>query len=36
MKTATGFQAMSDRYKFDFKLCTPAKGWAQLDTRQDA
>lgn len=25
-----------DRYKFDFKLCTSAKGWAQLDTRQDA
>jgi hypothetical protein len=26
----------SDRYKFDFRICTPAKGWAQLDTRQDA
>ncbi len=36
MKTTNGFQAMSDRYRFDFKLCTAAKGWAQLDTRQDA
>jgi len=26
----------SDRYQFDFKLCTYAKGWAQLDTSQDA
>lgn len=25
-----------DRYQLDFRLCTPAKGWAQLDTRQDA
>jgi hypothetical protein len=27
---------MTDRYQFDFKTCTPARGWAQLDTRQDA
>lgn len=26
----------SNRYQFDFKLCTYAKGWAQLDTSQDA
>lgn len=26
----------SDRYQFDFRLCTYAKGWAQLDTSQDA
>lgn len=25
-----------DRYQFDFSLCTYAKGWAQVDTRQDA
>lgn len=31
-----GFQAMGDRYAFDFRMCTAAKGWAQLDTRQDA
>jgi hypothetical protein len=27
---------MSDRYAFDFKTCVPSKGWAQLDTDQDA
>ena len=27
---------MSERYKYDFRLCTPAEGWAQLDTKQDA
>jgi hypothetical protein len=26
----------SDRYKYDFRKCLPADGWAQLDTRQDA
>ena len=26
----------ADRYKYDFKLCHPSKGWAQLDTKQDA
>ena len=26
----------ADRYKYDFRLCTPKDGWAQLDTRQDA
>jgi hypothetical protein len=25
-----------DRYAFDFKLCTYANGWAQVDSRQDA
>jgi hypothetical protein len=25
-----------DRYKFDFELCTRAKGWQQYDTKQDA
>ena len=26
----------TDRYVFDFKLCTTGKGWAQVDTEQDA
>ena len=26
----------ADRYIFDFKLCTPKDGWAQVDTGQDA
>lgn len=24
------------RYVYDFRLCTPDKGWAQVDTSQDA
>lgn len=28
--------APGDRYLYDFNLCTDAKGWAQVDTRQDA
>lgn len=31
-----GFDPMAERYKYDFRLCTPDKGFAQLDTRQDA
>ncbi len=26
----------ADRYKYDFRLCTAEKGWAQIDTSQDA
>lgn len=26
----------ADRYLYDFKLCTTDKGWAQVDTSQDA
>lgn len=26
----------TDRYAFDLGFCSSAKGWAQLDTRQDA
>ena len=26
----------ADRYLYDFKVCTVAKGWAQFDTAQDA
>jgi hypothetical protein len=25
-----------DRYTYDFRKCTSDKGWAQLDTKQDA
>lgn len=30
------FDGETDRYAFDFKLCPAAKGWAQVDTAQDA
>ncbi len=30
-----GFSA-TDRYVFDFDLCSVSKGWAQIDTTQDA
>ena len=34
--TTRGFRICGDRYEYDFgKLCT-ARGWAQLDTSQDA
>lgn len=26
----------ADRYLYDFKVCSMSKGWAQLDTSQDA
>ncbi len=26
----------TERYQFDFKLCTKEKGWKQFDTSQDA
>ena len=35
MKTKRSF-AQCDRYKFDFDICSPSKGWAQVDTDQDA
>lgn len=28
--------APGDRYEYDFRRCTTARGWAQLDTSQDA
>jgi hypothetical protein len=31
-----GFEAMGDRYKYDFRACHFKDGWAQLDTKQDA
>jgi hypothetical protein len=37
VKRTTGWDGpYGDRYRYDFKLCTDALGWAQLDTRQDA
>jgi len=36
MKRTAGFTPCGDRYAYDFRLCLPAKGWAQLDTKQDA
>ncbi len=26
----------TERYRFDFRLCTKEKGWTQYDTNQDA
>lgn len=31
-----GFNPMTDRYAFDFRRCTYERGWAQIDTSQDA
>jgi len=36
MKTVREFYPDAERYLFDFKLCTLKKGYAQLDTKQDA
>lgn len=36
METKRWFLTDGDRYAFDFDQCTSAKGWAQLDTEQDA
>jgi len=36
MKTERLFDGNTDRYAFDFNLCTAAKGYAQVDTSQDA
>ena len=35
IKTTTNF-CSTDRYVYDFSVCTYEKGWAQIDTRQDA
>jgi len=35
MERITEF-APADRYTYDFGACTYARGWAQIDTRQDA
>ncbi len=36
MKTINRTFAPSDRYKYDAWVCSPSKGWAQLDTGQNA
>jgi hypothetical protein len=35
-KLVAGFLLHADRYQFDFTHCTPAKGWKQYNTSQDA
>lgn len=35
MKIIRSFEP-GDRYRYDFDLCTCARGWAQVDTAQDA
>lgn len=34
--TSSDFAPMRERYHYDFRECTYAKGWAQIDTWQDA
>ena len=36
MKRIEMFIPDAERYLFDFQLCTYARGWAQIDTEQDA
>jgi len=36
MKTERSFNPMTERYAFDFKTCSCANGFAQVDTSQDA
>lgn len=36
MKKKTGFEFDGDRYAYDFGPCSADKGWAQIDTTQDA
>ena len=36
MKTTSDFRPLSDRYEFDCGPCSCAKGFAPVDTRQDA
>ena len=36
MATVTREFAPADRYMYDFRICVPSKGWAQMDTGQDA
>jgi len=34
--STTGEESVENRYAFDFDLCSVSKGWAQIDTTQDA
>jgi hypothetical protein len=36
MQRTNSFIVNGERYPFDFDLCSAAKGWAQIDTKQDA
>ena len=36
MRKTERFDPEGSRYAFDFGLCTPGDGWAQVDTREDA
>jgi len=36
MKTIRDFDGFTSRYQFDFDLCSAPKGYAQIDTSQDA
>jgi len=36
VNTVRSFEADYDRYRFDFGHCTAARGFAQVDTSQDA
>jgi len=36
METTTRFEMNGGRYKYDFGACSPKKGFAQVDTSQDA
>lgn len=36
MEQQTSFNPLGSRYNFDFDFCTYRKGWAQVDTSQDA
>ena len=36
MKKTRSHDLVGDRYKYDFGKCTYAKGWAQVDSKQDA
>lgn len=36
IKKITDFIVNGDRYQFDFNLCSPSKGFSQVDTAQDA
>lgn len=36
MTKTNGLHVPGDRYVYDFSVCTPHFGWAQVDTSQDA
>ena len=36
MTTKESFDMNGERYKYDFGACSPKKGFAQVDTSQDA